>query len=189
MKEINLTKNYADILLNNGFDDLKLLIIQSKTEIGISDQNLKDIGINSAGDRAKILIHLEELAGNFPFSLEKEKIYSNKYDEEKNCSLYIFLESINLEQYLETFIENGYYNAELLFTQMKSKQPITEDLLKKKFGIFKIMDNKKIILNLESCSDIYINRLKNNSIDKKNCKSLILERNPHLKKCGACLIF
>ena len=189
MKEINLPKIYADILLDNGFDDLELLILQSKREIGISDQNLKDIGINSAGERTKISIHLEELAGNFSFPLENEKIYSNKYDEEKNCSLYKFLESINLEQYLETFIENGYYNAELLFTQMESKQPITEELLKKQFGISKIVDARKIIVNLESCSEIYINMLKNNSIKNDNCKSLILERNPYLKTCEICLIF
>ena len=188
MNEINLPKNYVDILLDNGFDDLEFLILQSKNEIAISDQNLKDIGINSAGDRSKILIHLEELAGNFPFSLEKEIIYSNKYDEEKNCSLLRFLISIKSEKYLQTFKENGYYNAELLFTQMASKQPITEDILKKEFGINKVMHAKRIILNLESCSDIYINSLKNN-IGTKNCKSLVLEGNPQLKTCGACLIF
>ena len=47
-------------LVKNGFDDLSLLIEEFKTEAGLTDGNLKEIGINLPGERARILIKLEE---------------------------------------------------------------------------------------------------------------------------------
>ena len=186
--EINLPIIYGNYLLDNGFDDLELLISITKNSIALSNQNLKDIGINVPGDRAKILIHLEEMAGNFPFILEKDIIYSNKIDENKN-SLYKFLTSINLEEYIRLFKENGYYNAELLYVQMVSKNPITEEILKNDFGLNKIGHIKRIMLNLLNCSQNYIKRLKNNSGENKSYKSIVFEGNPYSKACDACLVF
>ena len=192
ISEINLPKSYAESLIDNGFDDLEMLVFQTKNSIALSDQNLKDIGINHPGDRAKILIHLEELAGNFPFLLEKNIIYSNKTEENTNNSLYKFLTSINLDEYIQTFIDNGYYNAELLYIQMISKYPITEEILKKDFGIGKIGHNKRIMLNLISCSENYIKKLKNknNNNNNQEFKSIEIEGNQYLKDCEtACFIF
>ena len=188
LEEINLPKIYANILLDNGFDDLEVLILQTKNSIALTDQNLKDIGINLPGDRAKILIHLEELAGNFPFLLEK-KIYCNELIMNNNSSLYKFLSSINLEEYIETFSKNGYYNAELLYVQMLCRNPITEDILKKDFCLNKIGHIKRIMLNLNSCSENYFKRLRNKTLENKNSKSVEFEGNPYLKACDACLIF
>ena len=188
--DINLSKKYLNNLIDNGFDDLEVLIIQSKNGIALTDQNLKDIGINLNGDRAKILIHLEELAGNFPFLLEKNIIYSNKIEKNKNNSLYTFLASIHLEEYINRFYEKGYYNAELLYTQMVSKFPLTEDVLKTDFGINKIGHIKRIMLNLVSCSENYIQRLKYKNIENKYYKPIItFDSNPYLKACEECLIF
>ena len=186
--EINLPIIYGNYLLDNGFDDLELLISITKNSIALSNQNLKDIGINVPGDRAKILIHLEEMAGNFSFILEKDIIYSNKIDENKN-SLYKFLTSINLEEYIRLFKENGYYNAELLYVQMVSKNPITEEILKNDFGLSKIGHIKRIMLNLLNCSQNYIKRLKNNNGENKSYKSIVFEGNPYSKACDACLVF
>ena len=186
--EINLPIIYGNYLLDNGFDDLELLISITKNSIALSNQNLKDIGINVPGDRAKILIHLEEMAGNFPFILEKDIIYSNKIDENKN-SLYKFLTSINLEEYIRLFKENGYYNAELLYVQMVSKNPITEEILKNDFGLSKIGHIKRIMLNLLNCSQNYIKRLKNNNGENKSYESIVFEGNPYSKACDACLVF
>jgi hypothetical protein len=186
--EINLPIIYGNYLLDNGFDDLELLISITKNSIALSNQNLKDIGINVPGDRAKILIHLEEMAGNFPFILEKDIIYSNKIDENKN-SLYKFFTSINLEEYIRLFKENGYYNAELLYVQMVSKNPITEEILKNDFGLSKIGHIKRIMLNLLNCSQNYIKRLKNNNGENKSYKSIVFEGNPYSKACDACLVF
>ena len=187
MLDINLPKIYAKYLLDNGFDDLEVLIMQTKDGIALTDQNLKDIGINSAGDRAKILIHLEELADNFPFLLEKQIIYSNKI-EENNNSLYKFFASIYLEDHFEIFCKKGYYNAELLYTQMASKHPINEDILKKEFGINKIGLINRIMINLSTCSENYIRKLAKR--DENNYyKSIVYDGNPYVKSCDGCLIF
>ena len=187
--EINLPKNYAEHLIDNGFDDLEMLITQAKNSVALSDQNLKDIGINLPGDRAKILIHLEELAGNYAFLLDREKIYSNKIEEKENNSLYEFLSSINLDEYVKTFIEKGYYNAELLYIQMISKHPITEDILKNDFDISKIGHNKRIMLNLLTCSEYYIKKLKNKNSNNKDINLIQYEGSHFRNSCdSACVI-
>ncbi len=64
LKQIKL-EEYTINFIRNGFDDLNLLINQIKTELAINDLNLRDIGINLPGDRAKILIKLEESKTHF----------------------------------------------------------------------------------------------------------------------------
>jgi hypothetical protein len=150
ISEINLPEIYANYLLENGFDDLEVLILQAKDGLALTDQHLKEIGITLPGERAKILIHLEELAGNFPFNLESNIIYSNKSVENKDSSLYIFFSSLNLEEYISKFKNCGYNNAELLYIQMISKYPITEDFLKNDIGLNNTEHIKKIILNLKN---------------------------------------
>ena len=187
--EINLPKNYAEHLIDNGFDDLEMLITQAKNGVALSNQNLKDIGISLPGDRAKILIHLEELAGNYPFLLDRAKIYSSKIEEKENSSLYEFLSSINLDEYIKTFIDRGYYNAELLYIQMISKNPITEDILKNDFGISKIGHNKRIMLNLLTCSEYYIKKLKNRNSNNKEINLIKIEGSHFRNSCdSACVI-
>ena len=190
ISEINLPKKYSEILLENGFDNLQVLIKQMKGGLALSYQNLKDIGIGIPGDRAKILIHLEEISGNFEFSLEKDIIYSNQLPQEKSGSLYQFLQKINLEEYFQLFIENGYNSAELLFVQMISKNPITEEILKEELGINKIGHLQRILISLKDESEKYVNRLvkKNWKINEES-KSIIYEENPYLKSCEACFIF
>ena len=73
--KIKLPKEYTEKFIDNGFDDLNLLKFQTKSGIALSNQNLKDIGIISCGERAKILIHLEEKSGIIPYFLERDKIY------------------------------------------------------------------------------------------------------------------
>ncbi len=59
LKPMNL-EDYSVNLIKHGFDDLNLLIIQMKTDSAINDINLKDIGITLPGDRARILIKIED---------------------------------------------------------------------------------------------------------------------------------
>ena len=189
ISEINLPKKFAEILLENGFDDLKVLINQMKLGLALSYQNLKDIGIGNPGDRAKILIHLEEISDNFEFILEQDIIYSNKIPEENNGSLYLFLKKINLEEYFQIFIENGYNNAELLYIQMASKNPITENILRDDLGINKIGHLQRLLISLNEESKRYIKNLEKGSVNNKKKFSIIYEENPYLKSCEACIIF
>jgi hypothetical protein len=59
LKSLDL-ENLCDILINNGFDDYIMMIEQMKSNNPITHENLKCIGINIPGHRAKILIKLEE---------------------------------------------------------------------------------------------------------------------------------
>ena len=188
ISEINLPEIYANYLLENGFDDLEVLILQARDGLALTDQHLKEIGITLPGERAKILIHLEELAGNFPFNLESNIIYSNKSVENKDSSLYIFFSSLNLEEYISKFKNCGYNNVELLYIQMISKYPITEDFLKNDIGLNNTEHIKKIILNLKNRSENYIHKLYKKNIDDKNNRTIIYENSPYMKSCDACNI-
>ena len=188
ISEINLPQRYSEILIENGFDDLAVLTNQMKKGLALSYQNLKDIGINNPGDRSKILIHLEEISQNFEFILENDVIYSNTIPEEKTGSLYYFLLKLNLEEYFNNFIENGYNNAELLFIQMASKNPVTEDIIKNDLGIEKIGHLQRIMISLKEESKKYVGSLTKKENNDKN-KNIIYEENPYLNSCDACSIF
>lgn len=188
ISEINLPQRYSEILIENGFDDLAVLTNQMKKGLALSYQNLKDIGINNPGDRAKILIHLEEISQNFEFILENDVIYSNTIPEEKTGSLYYFLLKLNLEEYFNNFIENGYNNAELLFIQMASKNPVTEDIIKNDLCIEKIGHLQRIMISLKEESKKYVGSLTKKENNDKN-KNIIYEENPYLNSCDACSIF
>lgn len=193
--EINLPKEYTNNLIENGFDVLEVLISQTKKGTALTYQNLKEIGIKLPGERAKILIHLEELAGNFPFYLDTEVIYfnmnksieNNDGKHYKNNSLYKFLSSISLEKYYKNFIDNGYYNAELLFIQTNSKQPLNQEILINDIKLNK-SDAKNIITNLISNSKIYIEKQKKKEINKNKINTIILEENSN-KYCEMCFVF
>ena len=118
LKRIGMEK-YFENLNNMGFDDLKLIINQTKKGMGITDDNLKLAGIKLPGDRAKILIKIEEEAKLYNFKLQKEIYYTSK--DLKNCEndvniqkLNKWLKEIKLEEYLFNFIDAGYHSKELL---------------------------------------------------------------------------
>ena len=192
--EINLPSIYAHKFIENGFDDLSVILTLTKTSIAITNQNLKDIGIMNAGHRAKILIHLEERAELFPFYLEKNIIYnskSNKYnkfndnnnDLNKNDSLFKFLNKIGCEKYINNFRRNGYYNCELLFSQMFTREPITKEMLIEDFSINNEEYINKILKSLAIECRRYFNSLK-----RKNFK-IIFDNKRCRNSCQPCLIF
>ena len=180
--EINLPKEYTKNFIDNGFDDLGLLLTQTKSGVALSNQNLKDIGISLYGHRAKILIHLEEKAGIFPFLLEKDKIYLTE-DEciPGNNSLFKFLANINYAFYEDKFIENGFYSSELLLTLMLTKQPIDENGLEEDFNITKKIHKNIIYNNLKKLSKEYEKKLKNKDKLEYEAKEL--------KECETCNIY
>ena len=179
--EINLPTEYAFKFIENGFDDLKILIEMTKSGIAISNQNLRNIGISKAGDRAKILIRLEEKAGIFPVDLEDKIVYNNN---SKHNSLDNFLEEYNCKQYVNNFKRNGYYNIELLFCQMLIREPINRYILKNDLYITKEYDIKNILKGLEDGSKKYLEKLRKGSNNNK------LEVDSNNKySCNSCLVF
>ena len=189
IEEINLPKEYANNLIDNGFDVLDVLIYQTKKGIALTYQNLKDIGIKLPGERAKILLRLEEISGNFDFPINKEIIYSNLNSNNNNndSSLYKFLSSINCEKFLKNFVKNGYYNSEILFLQMNSKQPLNEEILVNDLGVSK-NDCGNILEKLLDKGNDYIKSIKYNNEENKN-KSIIFEENNNIKSCDMCFLY
>ena len=191
--EINLPSIYAHKFIENGFDDLNVILSLTKTGIAITNQNLKDIGIMNAGHRAQILIHLEERAEIFPFYLEKNIIYNNKYNKNNNSfyyfindnSLFKFLNRIGCQKYINNFRRNGYYNCELLFSQMLTREPITKEMLYKDFSIDNEESINKIIKSLNVESKNYLKGLRRNNTNVK----VIFDDKKYQNSCQPCLIF
>ena len=179
ISEINLPLSYSDLLLENGFDSLEVLISQTKNGVAITYQNLKDIGIKLPGERSKILVHLEEISGNFEIISNKLNIYNN--DKGQNSSITLFLEKLNLGKYINNFLVNGYYNIELLFVQMNTRQPITEEILTKDIGI-KGIDARHFLLILDKFCKCYV-------LINKDGEVGVLENTNKDKPCNICSIF
>jgi len=197
--EINLPKEYANNLIDNGFDNLEMLISQTKNGIALTYENLREIGIKKPGERIKILLHLEEISENFHFIFPKSIYNNNNYDNDnsgiknKSNTLRIFLEKIDEKKYFKNFWENGIYNVEVLFVQMISKQPLNENILMNDLNIKK-QDANKIIIKLYEYSRKYINKLKIINKRKKteeniiSNSSIIYEENNLIKSCD-CILF
>jgi len=156
LKKINLEKYFSN-LYNNGFDDINFLINQTKgkekEKIGITDDNLRKLGIRVPGDRAKILIKIQEEAGNFNFKIPKEVYYTcinitNFLHDNVINKLNNWLKDIKLDMYLENFLNAGYHSKELLVYQMISKQPLNNDILEYEIGIEKLGFRKRILNEL-----------------------------------------
>ena len=199
INEINLPKEYAFNLIDNGFDNLEMLISQTKNGIALTYENLREIGIKKPGERIKILIHLEEISENFKFLFPKI-IYNNNNNDNidiknKSNTLKFFLEKIGKKNFFINFYENGINNIELLFIQMASKQPLNENILINDLNIKK-QDANAIIIKLYEYSRNYINKLKmlnkrnNNNENIINNNSTITheEENNIIKSCD-CILF
>ena len=192
--EINLPKEYANILIDNGFDNLDVLIYQAKHGIALTYENLRDIGIKKPGERIKILVHLDEISNNFNFYIPK-KIFLDDYEINNGFNtIKNFLEKIGMKKFLNNFIQNGIYNVELLYIQMGSKQSLKKDILINDLDI-NANDAKKIFFKLYENSRNYINKMKilnkRNIKDYKdiNNKSIVYEENNKNKSCDMCILF
>ena len=184
LSEIKLDK-YYNIMNSNGFEDIQVLINQGKSMIAITDSQLKEAGINIPGDRAKILIRLQEKSGNFVYQIPKNVYYTcNDMDNYMNDfhikKLYEWLQAIKIENYLDNFIEGGYHSVELMLIQMESKNPITDSILKDDLGINKIGHRARIINKLLEEGKKYHNKLKT---------SMLVVGNGQTEKICDCIIF
>ena len=186
LSKIKMEKYYKNLTLN-GFDDIKLIIEQTKkNELGITNENLKEAGILLFGDRIKIIIRVQELSNNFPYLIPNEVYYTCENlinaDIDKNIlKLNKWLKSINIENFLNNFISNGFHSLELLLIQNYSKEPLTIENLKNELGIEKIGFRQRIINKLKDDSIKFVNKLKSNV--------LIVEEGKNKEICNNCTIF
>ena len=184
LSEIKLEK-YYNLMNSNGFEDIQILINQGKSILAINDSQLKETGIDKPGDRAKILIRLQEKAGNFCYQIPKNVYYTcnnlENYMNDINVNkLNDWLKALKIENYLENFIEAGYYSVELMLIQMESKNPITDNILKDEIGINKIGHRARIINKLLEEGKKLNNKLKT---------SMLIVGNGQTEKICDCILF
>jgi hypothetical protein len=183
LSQINLLK-YLNNLDSNGFDDVNLLIEEAKKGDIIKDQELKEVGINLPGDRAKISIRLKEKANLFGFTIPKSVYYTcQNLDDIENdkhiIDLNNWLRNLKVDKYLMNFVNNGYHSKELLLMQMETENPLTTEILRDEIGIDKIGYRSRILNKLKEEGRNLNNKLKtsalivNNGGDDKNCECLI----------------
>ena len=182
--QIHMEK-YYDNLNNNGFEYINMIIDDTKLGNCLTDAQLKMIGINIPGDRAKILIRFEEKANMFEFSIPKSVYYiCNNFehieDDLNVCKLNAWLRNIRLEQYIKNFILNGYFSIDLLLVQSSSKNPLTDDILRDEFGIEKLGHRARILNKLKEESKNFANKLRDSIMSYQT------EENS--KICSECIL-
>ena len=166
--QINMQKYYPN-LNNNGFEYINMIIDDFKLGNYLTDEQLNTIGINIPGDRAKILIRLEEKSNFFDFNVSKNVYYclNNKEKIELDINvikLNSWLQKIKLEQYLKNFIDNGYYSLDLLFMQTLSNNPLNNDILKNELNIDKLGHRTRILNKLKEDSKNYLKNMRNSIV-------------------------
>ena len=186
-------EQYTDILIQEGFDDINLVINQMKTGNPINDDILREIGIERPGDRAKILIRIQECAELFEFKIQFEPVYyiNRKKFEFLRYDFHVkalqnWLKKLKLQNYLGNFYNNGYYSPELIFVQKASKFPIDDTILERDLKIENINDRKLIMSSISSDSNEYISNLKSN---KEKIQNGIYIENKQIEESEKCIIY
>jgi len=183
--QINMQK-YYDKFNSNGFEDINIIIEDTKLGNNLTDNQLKLIGISNPGDRAKILIRFEEKSNLFDFIVPKSVYYYlNNFDKIENdlniIKLNNWLKNIKLEEYLIKFINNGYYSLDLLFMQSLSKNPLNDEILKDEFRIDKLGHRARIINKLKEENKNYYKNLRESIVN--------FYKEENTKICSECSIF
>jgi hypothetical protein len=174
-------------LNNSEFSNIFDVIEKTKQGHYINDTQLKNIGINLSGDRAKILIRIQEKSNLFNFNVPKEVYYSTKnYNEQIENDvnlnkLQLWLKEINLDKYFYNFVNNGYFSVDLLFVQMGTKNPLTDEILKNEISIEKLGYRIRILNKLEEEYSSYLNNL-------TKC-DIVYNQNENNRICSNCNIF
>jgi hypothetical protein len=168
LSQIKMQKYYNN-LNDNGFDNINIIIKDATNESYLTDTQLKLIGINIPGDRAKILVRIQEKAGGFNFDVPRDVYYiASKIDnletDKRISKLNFWLKEIKLEQYLKNFVLNGYYSTELILIQSISKNPLTEEILKNELKIDKLGYRARILNKLKEDSKNYVKYLRDSII-------------------------
>ena len=165
LKEIGM-QHYGNILIAEGFDDINLIIKQMNEGFPILDDTLKEIGISTPGDRAKILIRMQEVSNGFDFDFPFEQVFFKN-----NRSIHKWLSKEGLQKYINNFINAGYQSLELLLIQMASKYKINDKIFKNEIHIVNDEDRKNILNSLEKNSEKYVYELsKNKNVERTYSK-------------------
>ena len=189
LKKINMEK-YNDLLISEGFDDINLIISQMNLGNPITDDALREIGISKAGDRAKILIRMQEVSHGFPFKIAFDSVYYNrnvsfsqlKFDFHVRA-LQVWLDKLHLKKFTENFYNNGYFSTELIFIQKASKFPINNTILERDIGITNANERQLVLNSISSNSKNYVSELLRKSYKKSQSDRITPSKNLIDEKC------
>ena len=111
-------------LVSSGFDNLGLMLFQMRTQIPITNSMLKEIGIDKAGDRCKLMVNLERLALEENYTI-------------KSSGLEEFLRELRLDKYYSDFVSAGYDDLKILIEMAVNLQYLNRNILQAYMGIIK----------------------------------------------------
>lgn len=162
---INLHELYA-VLVDSGYDDHTVMARQMITSMPVTDENLKDIGIQKPGTRKKLLFYLEEEA----------KKRGSKV-RESTGSFRDLLESIGLSDLSEKFALAGYDDFYPAVKMASSKWNISEKTLRDEIGLTDEGVIQKILKKIQS-----------DHLTRKS-DGLLFYEEPKTVACSRCCIF
>ncbi|OMJ81487.1 hypothetical protein SteCoe_18055 [Stentor coeruleus] len=160
-------EDYYELLVEAGYDDIKVMISQMNGPMPISDRDLKDIGITKPGHRRYMIIKLEEEAGlsneiNIKKHIREKSVgifkCCNVSNGTKNFSspgLLEWLESLELSHLFGLFTESGYDTYDLLLDVQNSLHPLTSKQLECEVKIINLKDRIMILNRLEHDINLY----------------------------------
>ena len=195
LNQIHMDK-YSSLLIKEGFDDVTVLVELMKGKKGITDNDLKNIGISIAGDRARILIKLQLDACDNEFKFNNF-LNENAIFYVTDCSetefkkdnylkeLYKWLQNIKLQNLFSNFYNQNYFSVDLLLIQMLSKNPITDDILKDDLKINKYGYRLRLMNKLLDDSSQYFKKYKRLSTKSSGIDFQFSER----KASCECIIY
>jgi ankyrin repeat protein len=155
-----LTKNKLEsvyeVLIQNGYDDLNMLVNQMKSNMPINQESLKRIGIKKPGHRIILLAKLEDETRKKPRMSNAKSMNRITWCVNAPLSPGIdfiitmedFLDTLGLKQLYRNFIESGLEEYDQVLFLMNSNYPITDEFLQKEVGIEKIGYRHRILSRL-----------------------------------------
>lgn len=172
-------------LICAGYDDLDQLVFQMRTSMPITEQSLKEIGVNKQGMRKRLLLALDSHINKENAQRSPQKGLSccavslpNSYWVGNLPSVDVWLEGLNLRHCFKSFNEAGYDDLEDMLMIMNSPWEITNsDLIE--IGIDKPGYRHRILAKLKEDS-IY---------QPQNKREVLFEKSNNVVACESCHIF
>lgn len=163
LETINLQDLY-EVLVGGGYDDISSMIDQMLSPLPITEQMLKNVGVDKPGHRVKLLMKLEEHAGLQPLKSSRGRLESRTSRNFLKCciapnqatsafinapSLLEWLRTLRLEGLHVNFVNAGYDDLETLIAQLSWRRPLNDEVLVRDVGIKKPGYRNRILSKLE----------------------------------------
>lgn len=179
-------EQYTEALVKAGFDDVQAMITQMSTPIPLCIELLQKIGIEKIGHTKRLLMKLEEpglyllsYGGTTP--LNQSCCISKRSPDISLCSeestLYEWLADLKLDDLHGAFVASGYDDIEMLRAHMRSRYPLTDQVLRDELGVRKPGYRIRILGKLHG------------ELRNRRKQELLIDNSSTLKSCNKCSVF